>query len=54
MPKGKARKSLFSSDDARRKAARVELETEYEWCETLRTARERTAVSRSQDTEERR
>ena len=26
MPKRKARKSLFSSDDARRKAVRVELE----------------------------
>ena len=54
MPKQKARKSLFSSDDARRKAARVELETEDERCERLRTARERMAISRSQDTEERR
>ena len=54
MPKQKARKSLFSSDDARRKAARVELETEDERCERLRTTRERMAISRSQDTEERR
>ena len=50
MPKRKARKSLFSSDDARRKAARVELELYERLC----TARERTAISRSQDTEERR
>ena len=53
MPKRKARKSLFSSDDARRKAVRVELETEDERCERLRTTRERMAISRSQDTEER-
>ena len=50
MPKWKARKSLISSDDARRKAARVELE----WYERLRTTRERMAISRSQDTEKRR
>ena len=37
MPKRKAKKCLFSSDDARRKAARVELETEDERCERLRT-----------------
>ena len=37
MPKQKARKSLFSSDDARQKAARVQLETEDERCERLRT-----------------
>ena len=54
MPKRKARKSLFSSDDARRKAARVELETEGERYERLRTTRERVAISRFQDTEERR
>ena len=54
MPKRKARKSLFSSDDARRKAARVELETEDERYERLRTTMERMAISRSQDTEERR
>ena len=54
MPKRKARKSLFSSDDARGKAARVQLETEDERCERLRTTRERMAISRSQDTEERR
>ena len=54
MPKRKARKSLFSSDDARRKSARVELETDDERYERLRTTRERTAMSRSQDTEERR
>ena len=52
MPKRKARKSLFSSDDARRKAVRVELETEDERCERLRTTREKMAISRSQDTEE--
>ena len=53
MPKRKARnKSLFSSDDARRKAARVELETEDERCERLRSTRERMAISRSQGTEE--
>ena len=46
MPKRKARKSLFSSDNARRKAARVELETEDERCERLRTTRERMAISR--------
>ena len=54
MPKRKARKSLFSSDDARRKAARVELETEDEQYERLRTTRERMAISRIQDTEQRR
>ena len=54
MPKRKARKSLFSSDDARRKAARVELETGDEWHERLRTTTERMAISRIQDTEERR
>ena len=53
MRKRKARKSLFSSDDARRNSARVELETEDERCERLRIARERMAISRSQDTEER-
>ena len=52
MPKRKVRKSLFSSDDARRKAARVE--TEDERYERLRTTREMMAISRSQDTEERR
>ena len=50
MPKRKARKSLISSDDARRKAARAELER----YERLRTTREKMAISRSQDTEERR
>ena len=54
MPKRKARKSLFSSDDARRKAARVQLETEDERCERLRTTRERMAISRSQDNEKHR
>ena len=54
MPKRKARKSLFSSDDARRKAAQVELATEDERYERLRTTRERMAISRSQDTEKRR
>ena len=54
MPKRKVRKGLFSSGDARRKVARVELETEDEWCERLRTTRERLAISRSQDTVERR
>ena len=53
MPKRKARKSLFSSDDARRKAARVEHETGDERHERLRTTRERMAISRSQYTEER-
>ena len=48
MPKRKARKSRYSPDDARRKAARVELER-YE-----RTTRERMAISRSRDTETRR
>ena len=48
MPKQKARKSLFSSDDARRKAARVELETEDERYERRRTTRERMAISRGQ------
>ena len=42
MLKRKARKSLFSSDDARRKAARVELER----YERLRTTRARMAISR--------
>ena len=54
IPKRKARKKLFSSDDARRKAARVQLETEDERYEWLRTTRERMAISRSQDTEEHR
>ena len=54
VPKRKARKSLFSSDNAWRKAACGELETEDEQCERLRTVRERMAISRSQDTEERR
>ena len=54
MSKRKARKSLFSSDDAGRKAARVQLETEDERCERLRTTRERMAISSSQDTEEHR
>ena len=54
MPKRKARKSLFSSNDARRIAARVEHETDDERYERLRTARERMAISRSPDTEERR
>ena len=54
MPKRKARKSRFSSDDARRKAAGFELQTEDERYERLRTTRERMAISRSQDTEERR
>ena len=53
MPKRKARKSRFSSDDARRKAAGFEPETEDERYERLRTTRERMAISRSQDTEER-
>ena len=43
---------MFLSDDARRKAARVQLETEDERRERLRTTRERMAISRSQDTEE--
>ena len=38
MPKRKARKSLFSSDAARRIAARVEHETEDDRYERLRTA----------------
>ena len=54
MPKRKARKGLFSSDDARRKAARVQLETENERFERLSTTKERMAISRSADTEERR
>ena len=54
MPKRKARKSRFSSDDAGKKAAGVQLETEDEQCERLRTTRERMAISRSQDTEEHR
>ena len=37
MPERKARKSLFSSDYARRKAARDELETEDERYGKLRT-----------------
>ena len=40
MPKRKPRKSLFSSDDARRIAARVEHETENDRYERLRTARD--------------
>ena len=52
MPKWKARKSLFLSDDARRKASRVELETKDERYERLRTTRERMAIWSSQDTEE--
>ena len=40
MPKGKARKSLFSSDAARRTAAPVEHETEDDRYERLRTARD--------------
>ena len=54
VPKRKARKSRFSSDDARRKAAGFKPETEGERCERLRTTRERMAISRSQDTEEHR
>ena len=54
MPKRKARKSRFSSDDARRKAVGFKPETEGERCERLRTTRERMAISRSQDTEEHR
>ena len=54
MPKRKARKSRFSSDDARRKAAGFEPETEDELYERLRTTRERMAISSSQDAEERR
>ena len=54
MPKRKARKSLFSSDDACRKAAHVQLETEDKRYKRLRTTRERMSISRSQDTEERR
>ena len=50
MPKQKARKSLFSSGDARRKAARVELQR----YERLRTTGERMAISTSRDTEKRR
>ena len=50
MPRRNAGKSLLSSNDARRKAARDELER----YERLRTARERVAISRSQDAEERR
>ena len=53
MPKRKARKSLFSSDDARRKAARVEYETGDERHERPRTTRERMAIARTQYTEER-
>ena len=37
MPKRKARKGLFSTDDARRKTARVELER-YERLRTTRVA----------------
>ena len=40
MPKRKARKSLFSSDAARRIAARVEHEAEDDRYERLRTARD--------------
>ena len=47
-------RACFTSDDAGKKAARVQLETEDERYERLRTARERMAISRSQDTEERR
>ena len=54
MSKRKARKNLFSSDDAGRKAARFQLETEDERCERLRTTRERMAISRRQDTKEHR
>ena len=54
MLKRKARKSRFSSDDARRKAAGFEPETVDERYERLRTTRERMAISRGQDTEERR
>ena len=39
MPKPKARKSVLSSDAARRIAARVEHETEDDRYERLRTAR---------------
>ena len=53
MPKRKARKSLFSSDAARRIAARVEHETGDERHGRLRTTRERMAISRPQYTEER-
>ena len=52
MPKRKARKRWFSSDDAGRKVARIQLETEDERCERLRTTKERMAISSSQDTEE--
>ena len=59
MPKRKARKDLFSTDDARRKTARVELER-YERLRTTRVAAccegkgpfQRVAISRSQDAEE--
>ena len=40
MPKRKARKSRFSSDDARKKAAGFEPETEDDRYERLRTARD--------------
>ena len=53
MPKRKARKSRFSSDDARRRAAGFKPETEDERYEWLRTTREMMAISSSQDTEER-
>ena len=53
MPKRKARKSRFSSDDARSKAAGFKPETEDERYERLCTTRERMAIWRTQDTEER-
>ena len=49
MPKRKARKSLFSSDAARRKSARVEHETEDDRYERLRTARPRLHVDLGYD-----
>ena len=45
MPKRKARKTRFSSDDARRKAAGFEPKTEDERYERLRTTREMMAIS---------
>ena len=56
MPKRKARKSLFSTDDAGRKAARVELER-YERPRTTRVAaccEGKDGYFKRQDTEERR
>ena len=44
MPKRKARKSLFSFDDSRRKAARVEHEAGDERHERLLTTRERMVI----------